>query len=117
MRLVIEVSEAERDALKKLTVALNTTYSALFRTLLRLAIDGSVPRKKLLPALEARPVLKVTLKSQPRATRIADPAKAKAPSTKYPPATPEEQAGMIADMHARKAKTTVTLAEWRARTK
>lgn len=64
MRLVIEVTEAERDALTKFLQSLDPSpsYSSLFRTLLRMAVDGSLPIDALKKALDdRRPVLNVTL--------------------------------------------------------
>jgi hypothetical protein len=66
MRLVIEVTEAERDALRHTLASLGSpppTYSALFRALLRLTADGTVPRAKVVTALGERPVLKVTVQA------------------------------------------------------
>lgn len=72
MKLVIEVSDVERSALAKFTASIGVPYSVLVRTLLRLAIDGTVPRAKLLPALKERPVINVTLSHAPKpVTKVA----------------------------------------------
>lgn len=72
MRLVIEVSESDRDALRKYLHAQHpsASYSALFRALLRLAIDGTVPRAKLKAALAApHTVLNVTVAKEQENTK------------------------------------------------
>src|SRR5260370_40485703 len=76
MRIVIESDHSERDAAHKLAASFGTTYSALFRTLLRMALDGTIPRKKLETALKDpratlnvkldRPKLNITLQQAPQ---------------------------------------------------
>lgn len=64
MRLVIETTDEERGTLGKFLRTFDgpPTYSALFRVLLRLAVEGKVPRKLLASALASpRPVLSVKL--------------------------------------------------------
>jgi len=88
MRLVIEVSESERDALRKLCVSLDgAAYSALVRAWLRLSLDGGIPRKALVAALSApRAVLNVTLAQEPKpAKEEAKPAHGLAGWDKRPP--------------------------------
>lgn len=92
VRLVIEVTEAERTALASLLVALgNPTYSQLFRVLMRLSIDQSIPHKLILKAIqEPRPVINVTLQRSPGLQQLAVNS---AP-------TPQEQQQMAAYMES-----------------
>jgi hypothetical protein len=103
MRLVFEVSEAERIALRKYLRSLpdDTSYSALFRTLLRLAIDGTIKRGVLDRALAGpRPSLNVTLNE---ARGLVDDG----------PATQQER-DEIGFYLARTGAKSISLARWRA---
>lgn len=53
MRLVVEVTEAERAVLLQLTAELGTTYSALLRSLVGLAAVDLAIRKSVAAALAA----------------------------------------------------------------
>lgn len=64
MRLVIEVTDEERSALLAFQRSFTpeATYSAVFRALFRMALDGTTPRDALQKALDSpRPSLHVTL--------------------------------------------------------
>lgn len=62
MRIVIEMEEGERAALKAYCTSLNIPYSQLFRILLKLSLDGTIPRDKLESEAKApRPVFNVSI--------------------------------------------------------
>lgn len=62
MRIVIEMEEGERAALKAYCTSLNIPYSQLFRILLKLSLDGTIPRDKLESESKApRPVFNVSI--------------------------------------------------------
>lgn len=68
MRLVIEVTDEERSALLAFQRSFTpeATYSAVFRALFRMALDGTTPRDALQKALDSpRPSLHVTLTKDP----------------------------------------------------
>lgn len=68
MRLVIEVTNEERTALLAFQRSFTpeATYSAVFRALFRMALDGTTPRPALQKALDSpRPSLHVTLAKDP----------------------------------------------------
>lgn len=70
MRLVIEVTPDERDAIKKYASHSGVGYSVLMRSLFRLALTGKIPDALLKPEFTARPTLNVTLPVKPRTVRI-----------------------------------------------
>lgn len=101
MRFVIETSESDRDAVRKLAASLKTSYSVLWRVLFRMALDGTIPKEKLVKALKSpMPVLSVTLNQE---HQIND----KEPSTK------QEREDMAAYLHAHPKVGAVYLAKWR----
>src|SRR5260370_38841552 len=99
-----------------MVVSFGTTYSTLFRTLLRIALDGTIPRKKLETALkDPRAVLNVKL-DRPKLNITLQQAQQPAQEAKKnddSPTTPEEKREIEWNL-IRHAKPQVNFARVRA---